>query len=339
MDLEFPSDIPSSVLPSSSFLERDEKFGSLSGSTIVSSLPDAMGRLNLTSPFSSSSSPSTSSLPDEKGRMSLSSPVSSSSSTSSMGLAWVQESKREMNLIRAPIVVGGEEANLYESKQHDQKENKVKSKFQTNGKTVHYFLIVDSRNRYTAQELENCQGKYPCFHCGRPIPQRMYFYPLPSDELTSFHCYPIPHCRPECCLAHITFDIQNNADLISCFHSMYGTEVFCANPRQVLWLGVSIQEFHQMIEDRITILMSQNHPSNPRFPYIQHFMAPVFLSCTITDKHQLTDGVVQAIDLLYQKDDSSNVGQEQPNMTQEKPAQSIQAPTRPLSQYLSVIHQ
>lgn len=181
-------------------------------------------------------------------------------------------------------------SSVYVSAEPDQTEpQKQKYKFASTAGAFHFFLALTSGENYTSEEIENCQGKYRCYNCQRPIPGAMYFYPeqfhFQTNEPT---CNPIPHCRPECVLRTL-HDMPNKDELLTNFFLMYGHEYLSAPPRFLLHIpgGLTIEAYHKTIDEGF--LMDKQDP------LVRGLMAPVFVSCTLFKDHRL---VPETIGLL-----------------------------------------
>lgn len=191
---------------------------------------------------------------------------------------------RNVQVPRPNIYVSA--AQSADSRQHPGPRKKYQ--FHTDMGSIHFYLVF--RAKYTQEQIEFCDGRYPCYTCQRPITGQIYFYPeyfLPQTEEPV--CNIIPHCRAAC--AHRTVhDLPNNGDLLTNFSLMYGPDVPIAPPRWTLYVpgGYSSEEFHARIDNGMVV---QEEEKN-----VRSFHAPVFVSCSLTKGHQLVPDAVGYID-------------------------------------------
>lgn len=138
------------------------------------------------------------------------------------------------------------------------------------GRPTFFYLVHHSH--YTQELIDDCRSRLHCFHCGRAIVGRVRFFPLEFTKQDVPVMDQLPHCRPECAKATCSLR-ANNMNLISCFHLMYGPNVQCAPPREILYLpnGVSMQRFHEMIDEHLVMDLQQD-------TNVKAMMAPVYLS-------------------------------------------------------------
>lgn len=158
-------------------------------------------------------------------------------------------------------------------------------------KMVHFYLILQRGHLYTDAEIENCQGKYRCANCTRPIPGRIYFLPVklvhPTQEA---ECEATPYCRDSCVYRAVQ-DRKANDDLIIVFGLVYGLNVRCAPPRFLLYgpKALTVDEYHQLIDDGLTVQEED--------PNIRSFLGPTFVSVSLLGSdHQLVPEVRAFID-------------------------------------------
>lgn len=158
-------------------------------------------------------------------------------------------------------------------------------------KMAHFYLILQRGHLYTDAEIENCQGKYRCANCIRPIPGRIYFVPVklrhPTQEA---ECEATPYCRAECVYRAVQ-DRKANHDLITNFGLVYGLEIRCAPPRFLLFGpgALTADQYHQLIDDGLTVQEED--------PNIRSFLGPTFVSVSLLGAdHQLVPEVRAFID-------------------------------------------
>lgn len=180
---------------------------------------------------------------------------------------------------------------------------------------THFFLVL-SADRYTEDLVQDCQGRVHCYNCNRPIPKRIYFYPTRVYETGVYECNQLPHCRMEC-MKRTVVDIPNNYDLMTHLFNMYG-DVNTAPSRALLYLGVSLEEYHHMIDRQMTM---QVEP-----PRVQSFVGPVFLSAAVLNNHQLVESSLQALEHIL------NRNQEDVTQAQPDSAPVVHLPPRSLSE-------
>lgn len=170
----------------------------------------------------------------------------------------------------------------------------IKHKFISSVGQSHFYIVLTVGKHYTPEEIENCNGKYLCYNCGRPIPKRIYFYPTKQNHIDVMMMIPIPHCRRECVYRTVQ-DMPNNDHVLPLFFLFYGPDVICAPPRFLLFVpgGLTIEEYHQIIDNQIVISEEKNG--------FKMFLAPVYLSCTLFKDHQLVEEAVSLIDELNQE--------------------------------------
>jgi len=165
-----------------------------------------------------------------------------------------------------------------------------KYRFSSEVGSCHFYLILQCGLLYTEEEVTNCQGKYHCHNCTRPIPRRIYFYPEEFDPRTNEPiCNPIPHCRTACVYRTVQ-DLTNNGDLLTNFFLMFGHDVIIAPERFLLSIpgGLSLDEYHKVIDDKLIIQREE--------PHIRSCHAAIFISCTLFKNHQLVPDTVAFID-------------------------------------------
>lgn len=172
------------------------------------------------------------------------------------------------------------------SKQGDEKKLYT---FRTKEGSFHFFLVFNPGTHFTQEEVKDCKGDRLCFNCSQPIVGPIYFYPTEYTKLEEIICSPIPHCRPACALRSVT-DIKNNFDLLSNFFLMYGPDISCAPPRMLLYVpgGLTIAQYHSMINDGLIV--------HEECQIVRSFLAPVYMSCTFLQGHQLVTDVVSLIE-------------------------------------------
>ena len=149
----------------------------------------------------------------------------------------------------------------------------------------HFYLIMNPDQLYTTEMVNQCQGRISCFYCHRPIPQQIYFYPLEFMGGKSFRVSPLPHCRRECAFAVV---ISLKSELLSAlFPQMWGLTT-SAPPREMLWLGLSIKDFHNMCDKQQVCEYSET-------PKVRALLAPVYITSTLFKNHQLVPDVIKLI--------------------------------------------
>lgn len=176
-------------------------------------------------------------------------------------------------------------SKMYVSKElkEEDKSNMKSLVFGTSQSRRHYYLIMKPDKLYTTDMVNNCQGRKSCFHCNRPIPNQIYFYPLEFMGGKSFRVSPLPHCRAECALATVT---AIKSDLLSAlFPQMWGL-VSPADPRELLYLGDTIEQFHKRCDENQICEYSENRK-------IRALLAPVYVTSTLFKNHQLVPDVVK----------------------------------------------
>jgi len=185
-------------------------------------------------------------------------------------------------------------SSIYVSSSAEKKEleieGKKKYKFESNVTSFHFYLILRAGVHYTEEDVLQCQGKYKCCNCTRPIMGQIYFYATEFDCQTNEPtCNPIPFCRPECVYRFLQ-DLPNNADLLTNFFLLYGHNIICAPERFLLFVpgGLTNEEYHKVIDDQLVL---QSHPS-----YIRGCFGPVFISCTLFKDHQLVPDTIAFLD-------------------------------------------
>lgn len=186
---------------------------------------------------------------------------------------------------------------------------KWKFTYQNNWKTSHFFLILQAGHNYTREEIERCEGKRKCFNCHGPIMDRIYFYPMQQNKLQQFYVNPLPHCRAECAKASVV-KIPNNHLFLHLFTLMYGDEVDAAPPRELLYVpgGVTLEEYHQMVDDGLVVCLEQANPNRVFEPLKRTFLAPMFVSVSLKQGHQVAPNFVKATDAAYYQDEKSTLG-------------------------------
>jgi hypothetical protein len=161
---------------------------------------------------------------------------------------------------------------------------------------IHFFLIHDAGANYTEDIVKNCQNRFKCFNCNQFIEKQIYFYPQEYTQLGDFICSPIPHCGKPCTLRTVS-DIPNNSNLLSNFFLMYGPNVYCAPPRECLYLpgGLSLEQYHNMGKTQIECDSLE----------VRSYLAPKYYSITMFENHQLVDESKKVIELLTVETKSS----------------------------------
>ncbi len=188
-------------------------------------------------------------------------------------------------------------SSIYVSATADQQETqKKKYKFESAAASFHFFLILKVGENYVQNEeqddIQRCNGKFHCYNCHRPILGAMHFYPeqfhFQTHEPT---CNPIPHCRPECVFRTIQ-DMPNHDDLLNNFFLLYGHDFICAPPRCLLYVpgGLSLDQYHKSIDDQLAIQMQDT--------LVRGVLAPVYVSCTLFQEHQLVPDTVALLEEL-----------------------------------------
>lgn len=145
---------------------------------------------------------------------------------------------------------------------------------------------------YTDDEVNQCQGRYSCMLCDRPIPHRMYFIPKKQLVTKEFVCDPVPYCRVECCFRGM-LDTPNNFDLKTVFVMMYGKKIRAAPPRRTLKVkgGFTLDQFHEFIDSLHTMEEEPQH--------IRAFICPLYLSSSIMEGFQPLTEAQRLMDELH----------------------------------------
>lgn len=157
-----------------------------------------------------------------------------------------------------------------------------------NKRPIFFYLRHDSP--YTQDLITNCNHRLHCFNCNRSIATQVWFAPIELTKQEEFVVDALPHCRKECALA-TTLSRTNNADRLACFYMMYGPQVRCAPPREILYVpnGCSMQRYHEMIDENLVMDL---HTSSQ----IRSFVAPMYLSGAI-----FNDNVISSQALEFSK--------------------------------------
>lgn len=153
-----------------------------------------------------------------------------------------------------------------------------------------HFILILKPDQLTQETIQQCNGKYNCYNCGRAIQGPMYFLPERYNPQTNEPtCAPIAHCRKECVYRTVQ-DRPNNGDLLTNLFLMYGHDIVCAPPRLLLFVpgGLTIEQYHES--------MDKKQVYEQLDPLIHAFIAPILISCTIQEDHQLLPNVVKYID-------------------------------------------
>lgn len=171
----------------------------------------------------------------------------------------------------------------------DQTQTAPTIKFETSVCENPVFFYMEHHSVYTQEEVENCQGRRLCFHCGDKIMKRIEFFPIKYTKQEDVYVSPIPHCRLECAFATVC-SRTNNSDLIANFRSMYGCDILSAPPRELLFIqgGITMKKFHEMIDQKIVIEL---HPTN----FVHAFIAPLYTSGSIFANNILPSKVQEVI--------------------------------------------
>lgn len=184
-------------------------------------------------------------------------------------------------------------------------EKKYAFQLQHNQDVTHYYLVLSSE-LYTADLIQHCNGRLNCYNCGRPIPDRIYFYPTRVNTVGAYECSQLPHCRKEC-MKRTVLDTPNNSDLLMYLHNMYG-DMESAPHRSLLYIpgGWTLAQYHDSIDQKMVVEVEP--------PRVQSFLGPVFLSAAITHNHQMVESSLQALDRLANQNtvDITELASQQP---------------------------
>ncbi len=167
------------------------------------------------------------------------------------------------------------------------------------------FFFVPLHVPFTQEEISDCQGKWPCFTCNRPIPKCIFFYPESVDAQGVFHVerslgsYPAPHCRPGCAFRTV-LDKPNNTNLITYFALMYGPDVYPAPPRILLYIpgGLTIEQYHKQMDDHVVIQEESKT--------VRSFLCPVYLSLAHLIDHRLPPSSIATCDQMMDSGENGN---------------------------------
>jgi len=179
-----------------------------------------------------------------------------------------------------PIYVSGKHASANERLVYNQ------------DKTHPIVFHVTLNPNYTNDEVNNCNGRFSCTHCDRPIPTQIYFIPKKCLVTGEFVYDPAPYCRVECCFRGM-LDIPNNYDLKSVFMMRYGKTIRAAPPRRTLKVkgGFTLDQFHDFID---SFQVMEEEPK-----HIRSFICPMYLSTSIMDGFQPITEVLRLMDELH----------------------------------------
>lgn len=196
-----------------------------------------------------------------------------------------QKKETQINMYSKAKIPNLPTSKIYISKTSilDQKSN---SKSYNDEPIDHYRVILKSNNIYTTESIENAQGRYNCFNCNIAIQKRVYFFPI-NFENEKFAMSLLPHCCLPCVFRSVKNSPQKHI-YINYFTHLYGI-VVPAPPRELLYLGTSIQKYHEMIRKKQFVAIESKNKVN--------FFADVKVTSTIFDKSfNLPRTIVQKID-------------------------------------------
>ncbi len=163
-----------------------------------------------------------------------------------------------------------------------QAEHKPQFTLNTEKGNVHFFLEWRCEGLYTQEEINECKGRKNCYNCNCPIQGPLFFYPVMLSKLEVFACDPSPHCSKACARRSV-IDLPMHDNLSMLFAIMYG-DVLPAPPRKLLYLGVSLKEYHQMVKDDVVMQLESES--------VRSFIAPVYVSASFMKDYKMSDGAM-----------------------------------------------
>ena len=153
-----------------------------------------------------------------------------------------------------------------------------------------FFLVLDTNSTLTQDVVTSCKGRLCCFNCVQPIEGQVYMYPVECDSETGYLvCNPLPHCRPGCALRSV-YGSRNVHTLLSLFVLMYGDDVRCSPPRELLFMpgGMSLEEYHGQPPHSVWQVEDGN--------ITRALLAPVYLSHAVMRDYKLAPNARKVIE-------------------------------------------